>query len=98
MEVWFTDENSQRLGINDKINLTLVTKQYSCYKYALFKKIRDLTYVKGYGFLSFAANMEKSLGNKCSQKRLDSTKNSTTDAIKTAAMRAIQKKQMQQVI
>ena len=35
---------------------------------------RDIIYVKGYGFLSFAKNMGKSLSNKYSQKRLDSAK------------------------
>ena len=52
---------------------------------------RDRIYVKGYGFLSFAKNMGKSLSNKCGQKLLDSAKKSTTDAIKTASKRAIQK-------
>ena len=48
-------------------------------------------YVKGYGFLSFAKNIGESLSNKYGQKRLDSTKKSTTDAIKTDSKRAIQK-------
>ena len=48
-------------------------------------------YVKGYEFLSFAKNMGKSLSNKYGQKLLDSAKKSTTDAIKTASKRAIQK-------
>ena len=52
---------------------------------------RDRIYVKGYGFLSFAQNMGKSLSNKYGQKHLDSAKKSTTDAIKTASKRAIQK-------
>ena len=47
--------------------------------------------MKGYGFLSFAKNMGKSLSNTYGQKLLDSTKKSTTDAIKTASKRAIQK-------
>ena len=47
--------------------------------------------VKGYGFLSFAKNMGKSSSNKYGQKILDSSKISTTDAIKTASKRAIQK-------
>ena len=46
---------------------------------------RDRIYVKGYGFLC------KSLSNKYGQKLLDSAKKSTTDAIKTASKRAIQK-------
>ena len=41
--------------------------------------------VKGY------KNIGKNLSNKCSQKFLDSAKKSTTDAIKTASKRAIQK-------
>ena len=52
---------------------------------------RDRIYVKGYGFLSFTKNMGKSLRNKYGQKLLDSAKRSTTDAIKTASKRAIQK-------
>ena len=52
---------------------------------------RDRIYVKGYGFLSFAKNMGKSLSNKYGQKLLDSASKSTTGAIKTASKRAIQK-------
>ena len=52
---------------------------------------RDRIYVKGYGFLSFAKNMSKTLSNKYDQKLLDSAKKSTTDAIKIASKRAIQK-------
>ena len=48
-------------------------------------------YVKGYGLLSFAKNISKNLINKYSQKLLDSAKKSTTDRIKTASKRAIQK-------
>ena len=44
-------------------------------------------YVKGYGFLSFARN----LNNKCGQKLVDSAKKSATDALKIAGKRAIQK-------
>ena len=54
-------------------------------------KPKDGTYVKGYGFLYFATNMGKNLSNKYGQKLLDSAKKSTTDAIKTASKRAIQK-------
>ena len=42
---------------------------------------RDRIYVKGYGFLSFAKNIYKNLSNKYGQKRLDSAKKSTADAI-----------------
>ena len=52
---------------------------------------RDRIYVKGYGFLSFAKNMGKSLSNKYGQKLLDSAKKPRADAMKTASKRAIQK-------
>ena len=52
---------------------------------------QERIYVKGYGFLSFAKNMGKSLSSKYGQKLLDSAKKSTTDAIKTASKRAIPK-------
>ena len=48
---------------------------------------RDRVYVKGYGFISFA----RSMSDKCGKKLVDTTKKSATDAIKTAAERAIQK-------
>ena len=59
---------------------------------------RDLMFVKGYGFLSFAKNMgkniskniSKNLSRKYSQKLLDHAKQSTADAFKTASKRAIQ--------
>ena len=53
--------------------------------------IEPKMYVKGYGFLSFAKNMGKNLSNKYGPKLLDSAKKTTTDAIKTASERAIQK-------
>ena len=52
---------------------------------------RDKIYVKGYGFLSFAKNIGTHLSNKYGQKILDAAKKSTTDAIKIASKRAIQK-------
>ena len=52
---------------------------------------RDILYVKGCGFLSFAKNMGKSLSNKYVQKLFDSAQTCTTDVIKTASKRAIQK-------
>ena len=52
---------------------------------------RDRIYVKGYGLLSFAKNIGKILSNKFGQKLLDSAKKSTTDTIKSASKRAIQK-------
>ena len=54
-------------------------------------KSRYRRYVTGYGFLSFAKSMGKNLSNKYGQKLVDSAKKSTTDAIKTASKRVIQK-------
>ena len=48
---------------------------------------RNRIYVKGYGFMSFA----RSMSNKHGKKLVDTAKKSTTDAIKTASKRAIQK-------
>ena len=52
---------------------------------------RDRVYVKCYGFLSFAKNISKNLSNKYSEKLIDTAKISTTNVIKTASKRAIQK-------
>ena len=48
---------------------------------------RERRYIKGYGFVSFARN----LNNKYRQKLVDSVKKSTTDAFKIVSKRAIQK-------
>ena len=56
---------------------------------------KDRIFVKGYGHLSFTKNLGKNIGknvsSKCSQKLLEHTKQSSTDAFKTASKRAIQK-------
>ena len=61
--------------------------QFYCIKMRYSIEPRNRVYVKGYGFLSFAKN----LSNKYSQKLIDAAKKSTTDALKTASKRAIQK-------
>ena len=71
--------------------------QLHCIKMRYSIKPRDRIYVKWYGFLFFAKNMGKSLNNKYGQNFLDSAKKSTTDAIKIASKRAIQKLQKQLV-
>ena len=58
-------------------------------KYSI--KPRDRIYVKVYGFLSFAKNRSTSLSKKYGQKLLDSDKKSTTDALKIASKKVIQK-------
>ena len=60
------------------------------YKMIYSIESRDRINVKGYGFLSFAKNMGKSVSNEHGQNRFDSAKKSTTDTIKTASKRAIQ--------
>ena len=59
---------------------------------------RDRMYVKGYGFLSFAKNMGKTLSNKYGQKIFDTAKKSTTDAIKLLLKEQFRKLQKQLVI
>ena len=53
-------------------------------------ELRNITQVKGYRFLSFAKNngiyatkVVKSMGNNYSQKRIDSTRKSTTETLTT---------------
>ena len=52
---------------------------------------RERIYVKWFGFVSFTKNMGKGLSNKYGQNLSDSAKKSTTDAIKTASKKEIQK-------
>ena len=56
---------------------------------------REWTYVKGYGFLSLAKNIgynkNKNMSGKCIQKLLDHARQSDSDALKTASIRAMQK-------
>ena len=59
---------------------------------------RERRYVKGYGFLSFAKNMDthatkvaKNLNNKYGRKLADSAKKSAADALNIAGKIAIQK-------
>ena len=85
----FTDQNSEPLEIEDRINLTLVIKYYIKMRYSIGPK--NGIYLKGYGFLSFAKNMGKNLSNKHSQKLIDTAKKSATDAVKIASKRVIQK-------
>ena len=51
---------------------------------------RDQIFVKGYGFLSFAENINKNLSGKYSQNLLDHAKESATDTVKTIIKRVIQ--------
>ena len=61
--------------------------QFHCTKMRYSIEPRDRVYVKEYGFMFFA----RSMSNKYGKKLVDTAKKSTTDAIKTASKRAIQK-------
>ena len=60
---------------------------------------RDRIFVKDYGFLSFATNINRNIGknitkhlsSKYSQNLLDHAKQSATNALRTSSERAIQK-------
>ena len=64
-------------------------------RYSIEAKYR--IYVNGYGFLSFAKNIDKSVNGKYSQTLFDSAKKSTTDA-KLLQKEQFKKQQKQLVI
>ena len=39
IKIWFTDQTSKPLEVEDKINLTLIIKYYGYYKRALFNRV-----------------------------------------------------------
>ena len=94
IEAWFTYQNSNPLGIEDKTNITLVINIWKMTRYSL--QARDRMFAKCYGFLSFARNMgktiSKNLSGEHSQKTLDHAKQSTIEALKTSSKRVIQKR------
>ena len=57
IEVWFTDQNSQPLEIEDKMNFAVVIKWSIYYKNEIFN------WTTRYGFLFFPKNMGKGLSN-----------------------------------
>ena len=59
---------------------------------------RDGIYVKGYGFLSFAKNMDKHLSSKYSQKLLDSAKKINNRCNKNCFKKSNKKKQQKQLV
>ena len=54
-EVWFTDQASKALEIEDNVNLTLIIRDIIKMRYSTEPRFRK--YVKGYGFLTFARNL-----------------------------------------
>ena len=76
MVVWFIDQNSKPLEIEDKINITLVTHENVKYKKMMryLIELRDPIFVKCYGLLFLVKNgqsISKNLSNKYSQRLLD---------------------------
>ena len=84
--------------------LTTIIRKIQEYIY-IYAQPRDIIFVKGYGFFSFAKNMGKKIGKNISknlsskyipgrlavrQKLLDHAKQSERDAFKTASKKAIQ--------
>ena len=67
-EVWFTNQKSEPLEIEDRINLTLLIKSNIHYKMRYSIEPRDRIYVKEYRFLSFEINIGKNSSNKYGQK------------------------------
>ena len=98
-EVWFANQNSKPIEIEDEINLPLVINWCVIYKIRYLFEPRDRIFVNGYKFLSFAKNMGKNIGktisknlsSKFNEKRLDHARRSATDALKTASKKATQK-------
>ena len=85
--MWFTDQNSESLEIEDNVNLTLIigrTRQ-KWDRYSTQPKFRK--YIKGYGFLSFA----RKFGDKYGKKLMDTATKTGMDAAKIASKRVVQK-------
>ena len=98
--MWFTDQNSKPLDINDRMNITLVINCSIIYKkWHTLIQPRHRIFAKAFGFLSFGRNMGKNVGkniskilsSKYSQKILDHAERSATDASKAASIKVIQK-------
>ena len=64
VKIWFTDQTSKPLELEDKINITLIIKLSGLIikmRYSIEPKERR--FVKGYGFMSFARNFSDKLVN-----------------------------------
>ena len=87
VEVWFTDQSSKALEIEDNINKSHTNYWINIIKmrYSTEQKFRK--YVKGYGFLSFA----RKFGDKYGKKLIDTATKTGIDAAKTTSKRVAQK-------
>ena len=63
VEVWFTDQVSKALEIEDNVNLTLIIGQ-TLQKNEIFKRNKFKKHVIGHGFLSFARKFGDKYGKK----------------------------------
>ena len=81
LEVWFTDQVTKALEIEDNVNLTLIISQDIIkMRYSTEPKYRK--YVKQYGFLSFARKFN-------GEKFMDAATKTGMDAAKTASKRVV---------
>ena len=65
IKIWFTDQTSKPLEVEDKINITLIIKLCGLsikMRYSI--EPRERRYVKRYGFLSFARKFGNKYGKK----------------------------------
>ena len=85
IKVWFTDQKSRPLEVEDKINVTLIIKLYIKMCYSIDPRKR--TYVKGYGFMSFARNFSDKYSKSLIDKGIDVSKTFA----KTAGKRILKK-------
>ena len=88
VEVWFTNQNSKALEIEDNVNLTIFLTLFllSSIKIRYSAEPRFRKYVK-YGFLSFG----RKFGDKYGKKLMDTETKTGIDAAKTASKRVVQK-------
>ena len=64
VEVWFTEQASKALEIEDNVNLMLIKTWVVIIKMRYSNKARFRKYVKGYSFLSFARKIGDKYGKK----------------------------------
>ena len=105
-EIWFTDQSSKLVEIEDKVNIILVINLIIVYKKWCTIKFNSKIFLKGYGFLcllkiwakTMVKNISKNLSSKYNLKLIDHAKQSLTNLLKTSLKTAIQKKRNQLVI
>ena len=88
VKVWFTDQTSKPLELEDKINITLIIKQSGLIikmRYSI--EPRERRYIKGYGFMSFARN----LSDKYSKSLMDKGIHVSKKFAKTACKKILKK-------